>query len=202
MPQLIGENIFIHPLLRLPDDIIIGTNSVIGQEDPDCDPEINIGNSVRIGTFCVLEDKITIGSNVNIDHYCAIYEGARIANNAKILYGAKIHKNAWIGEDAIIGSQIPERMIIHDRVTFMGAVAHSYRDASLNWDDTDESSPEVGEGSVVGLNSLLIGDVKIGKGCYVAAGETLRHDLPDHSVFYKGAVYHISEFKGLIKTRL
>jgi len=201
MPQLIGSNIFIHPLLDIPDDITIGTNSIVGFETTNGSPGIYLGNQVTIGCFCIIENNVTINDNVQIDHYCAIYEGARIASGSKILYGAKVFRNARIGRKSIIGGDIPERMIIHDRVTFMGTVAHSYRDASLDWDTTDEASPEIGDGSVVGVNAIIIGDVKIGKNCYVAAGETLRHDLPDHSIFYKSKIEPLSKFKGLIKTR-
>ncbi|GHU13792.1 hypothetical protein FACS1894161_4060 [Spirochaetia bacterium] len=59
----------------------------------------------------------------------------------------------------------------------------------------------IGDGSIIGVNALIIGGITIGKNCYISAGEILRTNLDDNMVFVKGKVLPITEFKGLIKTR-
>ena len=160
-----------------------------------------IGENIKIGAYCLIEGGSTIGNNAFIDDYCAIYHGARIGHNLKLLYSKKIYGKAVIGNDCIIGGNIPERCIVSDRVTFMGEVAHSHYNPQSDWDTTDEPSPFIGEGSIIGVNSLIIGGVKIGSNCYISAGEILRHDLPNNSVFIKNKIFEMKYFKGLIKTR-
>ncbi len=181
----------------------IGHYVLIGAHDDTADSMgIYIGANVNIGSFASIEENTIIGKNVVIDEKCSVYKNVTIGDNSKILYGAKIFSNSIIGKDCIVGSDIPERMILKDRVTFMGTVAHSYYNPLLDWDTTDEESPVVGTGSIIGVKSIIIGGVKIGNNCYLSAGEILRHDLPDNTVFLKGIIYPISKFKGLIKTRL
>ena len=160
-----------------------------------------LGDNFKIGTFCVIEDNVRIGNNALIDHHCVIYTGSRIGNDVKILYGARIYPDASIGHNCIIGGHTPDRIVIGNNVTFMGTVAHSYRNAAIEWDDAEEPSPVIKDGSIIGLNSLIVGGITIGYNCYIAAGEILRHDLPDNSVFLNGEMHPISKFRGFIKTR-
>ena len=177
----------------------VGNYSVIGENSNN--KKIVLGKNVHIGSFCILYSGSTIGDNACIDDYCAVYQNVTIGQRVKLLYGKKIFSNSIIGDDCIIGGNIPERMILGNSVTFMGEVAHSHYNPKSDWDTTDEPSPEVGQGSIIGVNALLIGGIKIGYDCYVSAGEILRHDLPDHSVFLKNKVYSITDFKGLLRTR-
>ena len=192
---IISENVIFKGVANLGHYVLIGAHS------DNANQSIEIGNNADIGSFTIIEADSKIGDNVVIEDKSSIYKNVLIGNNCKILYGARVYSNSKIGNDCIIGEDIPERMILGDRVTFLGSVSHSYRDASLDWDTTDEESPIIGDGTVIGLKSILMGGIIIGKNCYVGAGETLNHDLPDNMVYLKGEMHPISKFKGLIKTR-
>lgn len=184
--------------VKIDGDIKIGHFSILGANNPN---PLIIGKNASVGGFCIIEGNSIIGENAVIDDYCAIYSNVQIGNNLKLLYGKNIYGRSVIGDDCIIGGNVPERMIISDRVTFMGEVAHSHYNPKKDWDTTDEPSPTIGEGSIIGVNALIIGGIKIGKNCYVSAGEILNHNLEDNSVYLKGKVYEISYFKNLIQTR-
>ena len=77
-----------------------------------------------------------IRERVDIDHYCKIGVESRIGKNTRILYGKHVYDQAVIGENCIIGGHVADRTIIEDNVTFFGEIAHSHRNASLNWDET------------------------------------------------------------------
>lgn len=154
------------------------------------------------GRFTILDDAAEVHPSVELDDFTAIYGTARVGARSKILYGAKVYPGAVIGEDCIIGGDIPERCVVGDRVTYMGKMAHSHYDAAQDWDTTHEASATIEEGCMIGESALLIGPVRVGKGCYVAAGEVLRHDLLPFTVLLKGNIYPIQHFRGLIRARL
>ena len=200
MPATIDDTARVLPAPEAYTDLSVGYCSVVGA--PGSGKHVaRIGPNVSVGRFCIIEDSVEIGSGTAIDDYCAIYSGAQVGENVKLLYGKKIYPNAVVGDNSIIGGNVPERAILAPFVTFMGEVAHSHHDASLDWDTTDEPSPTIGVGSVVGLNALLVGGISIGDNCYVGAGEVLRHDLPSHHVFLKASVYPLAHFRGLLRTR-
>lgn len=181
-------------------DVSIGHWSIIGSPDKP-DDRVQMLGQARIGRFCIVEGDVQIGDRFVMDDYCAVYASSRIGTNVKLLYGKKIFGRSKVGDNCIIGGNIPERCLLSDNVTFMGEVAHSHYDPTSDWDTTDEPSPTIGYGSVVGVNALIIGGISIGSNCYVSAGEILRHDLPDNTVFIKGQVFPISHFKGMLRTR-
>lgn len=193
------NNVFVSKNVNA-DELVIGSFSVIGDHN-ERPRDVHIGKNSIIGRFCFVEGDVYIGDNFVLDDYCAVYSGARIGNNVKLLYGKKIYGKAIVGDDCIIGGNIPERCVLGNRVTFMGEVAHSHYNPTLDWDTTDEPSPVIGDGSIIGVNAILVGGISIGNNCYVSAGEILRTNLEDNMVFIKGEVIPISYFKGLIKTR-
>lgn len=196
----IGENIIITESLVFSGVLQIGHCSVIGDIGYP-NRLVRLGGNARIGRFSLIEGGVSIGDDLELDDYCAVYSGSELGNNVKLLYGKKIYGKATVGDNCIIGGNVPERCKIADNVTFMGEVAHSHYDPKSDWDTTDEPSPSVGEGSIVGVNAILVGGISVGRNCYVSAGEILRHDLDDNLVFIKGQIYPLDFFKGLIRTR-
>jgi acetyltransferase-like isoleucine patch superfamily enzyme len=160
-----------------------------------------IGDGVSIGAFCVIEYGAHIENNVQIDHYCRISRGARIGNNARILYRAQVFEDVIIGRDCIISGELVDRTILGDEVTFQGNTAHSHRDPTGDWDETEEPSPIIKTGSVVGIGALVIGGITIGPRAYIAAGELVTCDVPAETVHKGGELQPLSFYRGLIKVR-
>ncbi len=40
----------------------------------------------------------------------------------------------------------------------------------------------IGEGSYIGINAVIVGNVKIGKHCVIGANSVVTHNVPDYSV--------------------
>jgi acetyltransferase-like isoleucine patch superfamily enzyme len=74
-------------------------------------------------------------------------------------------------------------------------------DATGDWDQTEESSPVIRSGSVVGVDAILIGGITIGPRAYVAAGERVTCDVPEEMVLKGGQLRPLSYFRGMIKVR-
>jgi acetyltransferase-like isoleucine patch superfamily enzyme len=195
-----GDNIIVTEDILVSGNVRIGHCSIVGDVELPS-RVVRLGSNARIGRFCLIEGGVSIGDNFELDDYCAVYSGSALGNNVKLLYGKRVYGGAVIGDNCIIGGNVPERCKLANNVTFMGEVAHSHYDPKRDWDNTDEPSPSVGEGTIVGVNALLVGGITIGRNCYVSAGEILRHDLPDNMVYIKGEIYPLDFFKGMIKTR-
>ncbi len=160
-----------------------------------------IGDNVKIGSFCILYGNVTIDSNVTIGDYCLVSHGTKIGNKTRVLYGAKLFDSVRVGERCIIGSDLSDRTIVEDEVTFLGKIAHSHRNPNGDWDETEEPSPVIKHGSVIGVDAILLGGISVGPGAYVAAGEIARFDIPPNSVLYKGEISKIEDWRGVIKAR-
>jgi len=195
-----GTGIFVHENVVIGENVQIGHASCIGYGDPD-DGKIIIEDNVTIGAFCVIHFGAIIKKGADIDHYCKIGVESKIGQNTKILYGKHVYDQAVIGADCIIGGHVADRTIIEDKVTYMGEIAHSHRDASLDWDGTVEESPVIYKGSVVGVNALIIGGRKIGPCAYIGAGETVRVDVGEGMILIKGSIEPISKYRDIFKTR-
>lgn len=160
--------------------------------------EVSIGYNLKIGAFVAVERNVIIGDNCEIGNYCTVHSDSKIGNNVKILSGSTVYWGAVIGDGAIINGNISERVVIEQDVRFFGKIAHSHRDHTRDWDTTEEPSPVFRRGSFIGLGAMIVGAINIGENAYVAAGEIVRADLPDNSVFYKNSVYDKKKFRGLI----
>lgn len=194
------QGAWIHPDVAFGGTAHIGFSSCVGQGLPEGERTF-IGDGVHIGAFCVIEYGVHIDSNVEIDHYCRIACGSRIGAKTRILYGAQVFNNVIIGQSCIISGDLVDRTIVEDEVTFQGNTAHSYKDPTGDWDETEEPSPVIKRGSVIGIGALLIGGIMIGPGAYVAAGEIVTCDVPEAMVLKGGELRPLSFFRGLIKVR-
>lgn len=195
-----GTGIFVHDKVKVGKDVLIGHCSCIGYGDP-ADGEIIIGNNVKIGAFCVIHFGAIIQDDVSLDHYCKIGISAVIGKKTRILYGKQIYDEARIGANCIIGGHVADRTLIEDNVTYLGEIAHSHRDATLDWDETTEPSPVILKGSVVGVNALLIGGIRIGPGAYIGAGEIVKTNLGKDMALNNGKVQPLSALRDFIKSR-
>jgi acetyltransferase-like isoleucine patch superfamily enzyme len=162
-----------------------------------------IGDSVTIGAFCIVEQGADLADGVCLDHYCRVGSGSTIGCRTKLLYGVQVFEDCAIGARCIIGGHVDDRVVIEDDVTYMGSMAHSYREpGSLEtWDQLKQPSPVIRRGAVVGQGALIIGGVEIGEGSYIAAGEIVRHDIPRENVLYRGQISPIEQWRGVIKAR-
>ena len=194
-----GQNIFISNKATFLGDAKIGHCSILGMEDYKGNTNsITIGKNFVMGAYCSCEYDVVIGDDCELGNRCSIYAGARIGNNVYLNCGSKVYWNARIADGCVINGCVPQDVILEKNVRFFGRVAHSHRNHTIEWGEVREPSPYFCEGSFVGLGALIIGGVRIGRNSYVGAGEILRCNLPDESVFFKGKIYDKKKFRGFI----
>lgn len=198
--KAIGAGTFVHDKVNIGNNVTIGHGSCIGFGDPK-DGKLTIEDNVEIGAFCVIHFGATIRESAYIDHRCVIGIEVEIGRNTRVLSGKEVTYKAKVGDNCIIAGNVADRTIIEDEVTYLGEIAHSHRDASRDWDTTEEPSPVIYKGSVVGANALIIGPRKIGPCAYIGAGEIVRTDVGEGIALMKGEMKSLSTHRGMFKSR-
>lgn len=198
--EAIGTGIFVHEKVKIGKNVTIGHCSYIGYGNPE-DGEIIIEDDVFIGAYCIIYFGAVIKKSAYIDNRCTISGKAEIGKNTQVLSGKEVSWKAVIGNDCIICGDVADRTIIEDDVTYLGEIAHTHKNASLDWDTTEEPSPIIYKGSVVGVNALIIGPRKIGPCAYIGAGEIVRTDVGEGMALMKGEIKPLSKLRGQFKSR-
>jgi len=155
-----------------------------------------IGGNVWIGPFVTIYSGARIETGVKIDPYCRIGHNTSVGNKTRILYGARVHDDVVIGENCVIGGNCSNRVQIGNDVVHFGRITHKFNNPKADWNETEEPSLKIGDGSVIGAQALLVGDITIGSNVYIAAGEIVRTSVPDCCIVYKGKVHTQDEWKG------
>lgn len=179
----------------------IDPTSVIGLASADVETDIRIDADVQIGAFCVIEAGAKIGAGVEISHHCVVGRDAIIGARSKLVDSVRVARSARVGSDCIIGGNVSDRAILEDRVTFMGEMAHSHRDATIEWGIIEEESPCIREGSVIAQGAWVVGGISIGPNSYVSIGEIVKTDVPPNTVVIGGRYIPLTRWRGLIRTR-
>jgi len=147
-------------------------------------------------------------SKIKVERACYVGINVKVVNNGTILckknvtirpfshiyaeQGSEIifHDNVEIGRNSTISSQrkiILERGVLTGPHVFIADHNHEYKDintpiyaqgVSLQQD----ASIHIGEGSWLGTNAVVVGNVNIGKHCIIGANSVVTKDIPDYCV--------------------
>ena len=108
-----------------------------------------------MGPYATLRPASLVGDDVRIGSFVEV-------KNASVGDGCKIAHLAYVG-DAELGSKVN----VGCGVVF------------VNYDGRRKHRSYVGDGSFLGSNCNLVAPVRIGAGCFLAAGTTLTRDMAD-----------------------
>jgi bifunctional UDP-N-acetylglucosamine pyrophosphorylase/glucosamine-1-phosphate N-acetyltransferase len=161
--------------------------------DPDStfiDVDVTIGQDTVIEPFTVLRGSTHIGAECRIGPHVYI-EDARIGDRSDCGPFAKLRPGTEIADDVHIGSFTE---LVRTKVGSRSRVPHvSYlgdtdlgEDANIgagtitaNFDGTNKNRTEIGDGAFVGVDTMLVAPVKLGKGARTGAGSVVTKDVPD-----------------------
>lgn len=143
---------------------------------------VTAGKSVYIGKSCSLKGKknITLGSSVTIRPFAQIWSGG---GTVRIGTGSEIGERCRI---SIANSlNIGEKVLLSPNV-YITDCDHEYRNISVPVIDQGITQKgqtvSIGYGSYIGINAVIVGNVKIGKHCVIGANSVVTHNVPDYSV--------------------
>jgi UDP-3-O-[3-hydroxymyristoyl] glucosamine N-acyltransferase len=157
-----------------------------------------VKDEAHIGAFCLIYGGAKIGNGASIDPYVRVGRNTYLGDRVAVMYGSRVHDDVVIGDDSIIAGNVSNRVKIGKRVRHHGKMAHRYNQPHGGWHAVDEPSLVIEDDSVIGSGSLLVGDIRIGRNSYIAAGEIVRRNVPEFSIFYGGRVIAAEDWRGTL----
>jgi bifunctional UDP-N-acetylglucosamine pyrophosphorylase/glucosamine-1-phosphate N-acetyltransferase len=168
----IGQDTVIRPNTHIEGDTVIGADNVIG---PNC-----VIRDSQIGDHCVLDGSYIEGArienNVDVGPFSHLRKGAHLQDHVHIGNYAEL-KNSVMGP----GSKMGHNSYLGD--TIVGAnVNIGAGTITANYDGTNKHKTEIGEGAFIGVDSMLVAPLKIGKGARTGAGAVVTKDVPAYTL--------------------
>lgn len=143
--------------------------------------QVQAGKNVYIGKHCSLKGKhhITLEDCVTVRPYAQIWSGGTV----------KIGRGSEIGERCRISIanslEIGKKVLLSPNV-YITDCDHEYRNIKIPVIDQGivqrGQRVSIGEGSYIGINAVIVGNVKIGKHCVIGANSVVTKDVPDYCV--------------------
>ena len=161
--------------------------------DPDStfvDAAVTIGQDTVIEPFTVIKGRSSVGSDCRIGPHVHI-EDAKIGDRSDCGPFAKLRPGTEIADDVHVGSFTE---LVRTKVGRASKVPHvSYLgDADVgegvnigagtitaNFDGTNKNRTKIGDGAFVGVDTMLVAPVKLGRQSRTGAGSVVTKDVPD-----------------------
>jgi bifunctional UDP-N-acetylglucosamine pyrophosphorylase/glucosamine-1-phosphate N-acetyltransferase len=175
---------------RILENLMLGGVTITDPASTFIDAEVTIGQDTVIEPFTVIKGKSAIGADCRIGPHVHI-EDASIGDRSDCGPFAKLRPGTEIAEDVHIGSFAE---LVRTRVGRGSRVPHvSYlgdtdvgTDANIgagtitaNFDGTNKKRTSIGDGAFVGVDTMLVAPVKLGKESRTGAGSVVTKDVPD-----------------------
>ena len=145
-------------------------------------PKAKIGENLKIGNFCIIEDGVTIGDNVTIGNYCHLKSGVTIGDETILMNYVELRSNTRIGNKCYVDSKVSSsgNVVVGNNVT-------------LRYDTILARGVEVGDNTYIcprvmtnNLNTTgnQVGGAKIGANCFIGTNAVLQYGitLADHVI--------------------
>lgn len=144
--------------------------------------QVQSGKNVYIGKHCALKGKsnIVLDDGVTVRPYAQIWSGG---GTVRIGRGSEIGERCRI---SIANSlEIGEKVLLSPNV-YITDCDHEYRNIDVPVIEQGivqkGQAVSIGDGSYIGINTVIVGNVKIGKHCVIGANSVVTKDVPDYSV--------------------
>ena len=158
--------------------------------------QVQAGKNVYIGKHCNLKGKhhITLEDSVTVRPYAQIWSGG--GGTVRIGRGSEIGERCRV---SIANSlEIGEKVLLSPNV-YITDCDHEYRNIDVPVIDQGivqkGQKISIGDGSYIGINAVIVGNVKIGKHCVIGANSVVTRDVPDYCVAVGGPVRVIKNIK-------
>ncbi len=135
-------------------------------------------NIIELGTIVCSGSRL--GSDVQCESYSFIGSKTTIGNGTWLVQNAKVYDRVKIGEKCIISGFVGDNSTIGNNVRVLGKLIHKHKvpvEGRPEWDELSEPGPTIGDDAIIGFDSIVIGDIHIGEGAYVAAGAVVTKDV-------------------------
>ena len=154
------------------------------------DGQVEIGQDTVIEPFTVIKGQSVIGAECRVGPHAHI-EDARLGDRsdcgpfARLRPGTEVAEDVHVGSFAELvrtkvgrGSKVPHVSYLGD--TTLGEDANiGAGTITANFNGEIKNRTEIGDGAFVGVDTMLVAPVKLGKGSRTGAGSVVTKDVPD-----------------------
>ena len=175
---------------RILDTLMLSGVTIVDPRSTHIDATVTIGQDTVIEPFTVIKAHTTIGSDCRIGPHVHI-EDARIGDRSdcgpfsKLRPGTEIADDVHIGSFAELvrtkvgrGSRVPHVSYLGD--TDLGEDANiGAGTITANFDGKNKNRTKIGDGAFIGVDTMLVAPVKLGKDARTGAGSVVTKDVPD-----------------------
>lgn len=175
---------------RILDRLMLSGVTVIDPASTFVDATVTVGQDTVIEPFTVLKGHTSIGADCRIGPHVHI-EDTSIGDRSDCGPFAKLRPGTVIADGVHVGSFVE---LVRTRVGRGSKVPHvSYlgdtdlgEDANIgagtitaNFDGTNKNRTRIGDGAFVGVDTMLVAPVKLGRESRTGAGSVVTKDVPD-----------------------
>ena len=175
---------------RILDRLMLAGVTIVDPDSTFIDATVEIGQDTVVEPFTVLKGRTTVGADCRVGPHVHI-EDARLGDRsdcgpfAKLRPGTEIAEDVHVGSFAELvrtkvgrGSKVPHVSYLGD--TDLGSDANiGAGTITANWDGVNKNRTQIGDGAFVGVDTMLVAPVKLGKGARTGAGSVVTKDVPD-----------------------
>ena len=168
----IGQDTTIWPDTYLQGNTVVGEDCLIGPSA--------IIRDTRVGDRCQILASVleaaTLEDDVGIGPYGHLRKGAHLAQGVHMGNYGEV-KNAYLGSGTKMGhfSYIGDATIGADVNIGAGTI-------TCNYDGVRKSHTEIGAGTFIGSDTMLVAPVKLGAGSRTGAGSVVTKDVPENTL--------------------
>ncbi len=175
---------------RLLEQHMLGGVTIVDPRTTFVDAGVTIGQDTVIEPFTVLKGDTHVGAECRIGPHVYI-EDARIGDRSDCGPFAKLRPGTVLGDDVHVGSfaelvrtnvgrgsKVPHVSYLGD--TDLGEDANiGAGTITANFDGTNKNRTQIGDGAFVGVDTMFVAPVKMGRGARTGAGSVVTRDVPD-----------------------
>lgn len=166
--------------VRLGRDCTIDPRALVGVAGSEEGAPAVIGDCAIIRAFTVIHGGVVAGSHLRTGHFVLIRDPTELGDHVLVGTGTTIDGRVRIGSRVKIESHvyIPTHTVIGDRVFIgPGAVLTNDRYPLRRRDDYQPRGPVLEDDVTVGAGAVLLPEVRLGRGAFVAAGAVVTRDV-------------------------
>ena len=156
---------------------------------------VMLSHDTRIGGDCLIEPNVVFGPGVTVEESATVrafshLEGCRVATGAiigpfaRLRPGTEVGANAKVGNFCEIKAAVIEEGAKVNHLSYIGDARIGARanigagTITCNYDGVAKHRTDIGAGTFVGSDSILVAPVTIGDGAYIAAGSVITSAVP------------------------
>lgn len=144
-----------------------------------------IGENCTLRDFGVIYSQSTLGNNIRTGHYYLVREETIIGDNTLIGTGVIIDNKSKIGKNVSLqsGVYIPTNTIIEDKV-FLGPRVVLTNDKYPVRIKQELKGAIIKKSASIGANATILPGITIGEGALIGANSVITKDVPDWHLAY------------------